>query len=208
MYKWNEQRLQFEPTNKHKIRTIQLIVTFILLISCLVVILDYNGYTEGLKSQNSILINRVESLINRGGITQDKKYQMFIANIKKYEPITNIEEIKLKRLFYTYYSVIEKSHIPHEYMWYIAIKESRLNTKAKNNQSTAKGMFQFLNGTWELMCKRKGTDIGGRYDEKKQVVIMVEYVNYLYLKHKNWYKLFQEYAGSINPPYTIPHFNI
>jgi muramidase (phage lysozyme) len=141
-------------------------------------------------------------------MTQDKRYTIFINNIRKYQPITQAEETQLKRLFYTHYNVIEKSHIPHEYIWYIAFRESRLNRKATNAQSSAKGMFQFINGTWEAMCKRKGMDISGRYEEKKQVLVMVEYINYLYLKHKNWYKLFQEYAGSINPPYTIPNFNI
>ncbi len=59
----------------------------------------------------------------------------------------------------------------------IAYCESRFNINAKNNTSTAKGLYQFLDGTWKHYCS------GDRFDEDENIKCFMQ----LYPKHKNWW---------------------
>ena len=115
------------------------------------------------------------------------------------------EEKRLNYLYFTHKSLIDKHHCPHNLLWYIAFKESRLNLNAKNSSSSAKGMFQFINGTWNVMCKRAGLNTTNRYDEYKQVKIMCVYLDYLFDKYKDWQLVHKEYTGGVIH-YRLPYY--
>jgi hypothetical protein len=119
--------------------------------------------------------------------------------------LTLNEEKRLNHLYFTYKSLIDKHHCPHNLLWYIAFKESRLNLNAKNSSSSAQGMFQFINGTWNAMCKRGGMDVLNRYSEEKQVKIMCIYLDYLFDKYKNWQLVHKEYTGGVIL-YKLPYY--
>jgi hypothetical protein len=119
--------------------------------------------------------------------------------------LTLKEEKRLNHLYFTYKSLIDKHHCPHNLLWYIAFKESRLNLNAKNSSSSAKGMFQFINGTWNVMCKRAGLNTTNRYDEYKQVKIMCVYLDYLFDKYKDWQLVHKEYTGGVIH-YRLPYY--
>lgn len=80
---------------------------------------------------------------------------------------------------------------------WIAFKESTFNVEAKNKKkgSTACGLFGFIDSTWNEMCKLKGVSTQGRFDEHKQVDILITYLNYQYNKHGSWYKVMRAYGG-------------
>jgi hypothetical protein len=119
--------------------------------------------------------------------------------------LTLKEEKRLNHLYFTYKSLIDKHHCPHNLLWYIAFKESRLNLNAKNSSSSAKGMFQFINGTWNAMCKKAGLNTTNRYDEYKQVKIMCVYLDYLFDKYKDWQLVHKEYTGGVIH-YRLPYY--
>jgi hypothetical protein len=119
--------------------------------------------------------------------------------------LTLKEEKRLNHLYFTYKSLIDKHHCPHNLLWYIAFKESRLNLNAKNSSSSAKGMFQFIDGTWTAMCKRGGMDILNRYSEEKQVKIMCIYLDFLFEKYKDWQLVHKEYTGGVIH-YRLPYY--
>ena len=119
--------------------------------------------------------------------------------------LTLKEEKRLNHLYFTYKSLIDKHHCPHNLLWYIAFKESRLNLNAKNSSSSAQGMFQFINGTWNAMCKKGGMDISGRFNEAKQVKVMCIYLDFLFEKYKNWQLVHKEYTGGVIH-YRLPYY--
>jgi hypothetical protein len=119
--------------------------------------------------------------------------------------LTLKEEKRLNHLYFTYKSLIDKHHCPHNLLWYIAFKESRLNLNAKNSSSSAQGMFQFINGTWNAMCKKAGLNTTNRYDEYKQVKIMCVYLDYLFDKYKDWQLVHKEYTGGVIH-YRLPYY--
>lgn len=94
-----------------------------------------------------------------------------------------------------YRNQIEEAKVPATLVWWTAYKESRFNVNAENKSSTAKGMYQFLSGTWNQICKMKGYNVDGRFNEQKQVTVMLDYMNYLYNKHSSWEKSVEEYHG-------------
>lgn len=106
------------------------------------------------------------------------------------------KEIKKINIFISNYrNIIEESQIPITMVIWIAYKESNFNYKAKNKLSSSKGMFGFIDSTWNSMCKLKGVGTEGRYNEKKQVEILITYLNYLYNRHKDWEKVMRCYQG-------------
>ena len=59
----------------------------------------------------------------------------------------------------------------------IAKCESGYNRYARNPHSTAKGVYQFINGTWRGYCS------GDVFDHKANIKCFMEQ----YPKHKNWW---------------------
>lgn len=47
--------------------------------------------------------------------------------------------------------------------------ESSWNPEAKNPHSTAKGLFQFTDGTWKWVLKRMGEEYKGQYDKELNI---------------------------------------
>ena len=57
-----------------------------------------------------------------------------------------------------------RSDVDFDYLLHTAIRESSLNPKAKAETSSARGLFQFLEGTWLQVMKDEGARLGyGRY---------------------------------------------
>ena len=109
--------------------------------------------------------------------------------------LTEEQYKKFSYLSLKYRNQIEEAHIPATLVWWIAFKESRFDINAKSSESTAKGMFQFLDGTWDFCCKMAGENKNGRFNEEKQVRILLTYLNYLYNKYGSWQKSMVEYHG-------------
>lgn len=101
------------------------------------------------------------------------------------------------RLALKYREQIEEAKVPATLVWWVACKESGFDLKAKNPDSSSKGLFGFIDGTWEEVCKMKGYSTDGRNNEEKQVRVMLDYLNYLYNKHGSWKEGMQEYHGQV-----------
>ena len=113
----------------------------------------------------------------------------FKLNASQYE---RFSELALK-----YKDDVAEAKIPATLVWYVAFKESRFDVKATNDTSSASGMFQFIDVTWNTICKLSGEKRTGRFDEEKQVRIMLKYLNYLYGKYGSWDKSMEEYHGGV-----------
>ena len=55
------------------------------------------------------------------------------------------------------------------------------------------------------MCKRGGMDISGRFNEEKQVKVMLTYLDFLYNKYGNWKDVHKEYVGNVIM-YKLPYY--
>lgn len=109
--------------------------------------------------------------------------------------LTEDEFERFSFLALKYRNQIEEAKVPATLVFWVFYKESRFNIKAENKNSTAKGLGQMLDGTWNEMCKMKGYSIDGRFNEQKQVTVVLDYLNYLYERHGNWNKTMEAYAG-------------
>jgi hypothetical protein len=129
------------------------------------------------------------------------------SDFRKSLPITltQDQEKRLHYLYFKYKHVIELHHVPANLVWYIAFKESNFKTTVQNNNSSAKGMFQFIDLTWNNMCKRGGLNTSGRNHEDKQVKVMCIYLDYLFDKYHDWKKVHEEYCGGVIN-YTLPYY--
>ena len=108
---------------------------------------------------------------------------------------TEKEKLQVEDLALRHREKIEKAKVPMSLVVWIAYKESRFDVKAKNPNSSACGLFGFIDGTWNEMCKLKGVGTEGRFNEDKQVDILITYLNYLYNKHGNWETVMVKYHG-------------
>ena len=109
--------------------------------------------------------------------------------------LTEDEFERFSFLALKYRNQIEEAKVPATLVFWVFYKESRFNVKAENNSSTAKGLGQMLDGTWNEMCKMKGYSIDGRFNEQKQVTVTLDYLNYLYERYGSWDKTMEAYAG-------------
>jgi hypothetical protein len=109
---------------------------------------------------------------------------------------TEKEKLQVEDLALKHREKIEKAKVPMSLVVWIAYKESRFDTKAKNSTSSACGLFGFVDGTWNEMCKLKGVGTEGRFNEDKQVDILITYLNYLYNKHGDWKTVMKAYGGN------------
>ena len=109
--------------------------------------------------------------------------------------LTEDEFERFSFLALKYRNQIEEAKVPATLVFWVFYKESRFNVKAENNNSTAKGLGQMLDGTWNEMCKMKGYSVDGRFNEQKQVTVTLDYLNYLYERYGSWDKTMEAYAG-------------
>jgi len=117
---------------------------------------------------------------------------------------TEKEKLQVEDLALRHREKIEKAKVPMSLVVWIAYKESRFDIKAKNPASTACGLFGFVDGTWNEMCKLKGVGTEGRFNEDKQVDILITYLNYLYNKHGDWKAVMVKYhGGELQYPFSF-----
>ncbi len=74
----------------------------------------------------------------------------------------------------------------------IGMVESGLDNKAKPGKGSAKGLFQFVDGTWSEQLKKHGKRLGippdtSPYDKTANILLAIEYMkgNRAYLKNKS-----------------------
>ena len=108
---------------------------------------------------------------------------------------TEKEKLQIEDLALRHREKIEKAKVPMTLVVWIAYKESRFDIKAKNPNSTACGLFGFIDVTWNEMCKLKGVGTEGRFNEDKQVDVLITYLNYLYNREKDWKTVMVKYHG-------------
>jgi hypothetical protein len=186
-----------------------LYVLYISIIFNLIIIgkLLTNNLDINFKYISTIKILQTKNQIIQHLEVKDQDTAIEWKDFRKSLPLTmsKQEENKLHSLYFKYKDLINSHHCPHNLLWYIAFKESRLNLNAKNSSSSAQGMFQFINGTWNAMCKRGGMDISGRFNEAKQVKVMCIYLDFLFEKYKNWQLVHKEYTGGVIH-YRLPYY--
>jgi hypothetical protein len=202
MYKFNQETLMWEDDPRFK----NLLAIFLVVLCTLFFLLSFTIKKTETLEQVSLESKKKDTCIYRlSAIPKDsvEEYQFFRQSLgTKINPSPK-EEGRLKELYFKYRSLINAYKVPHNLLWYISFKESRLNPKADNKQSSAKGMFQFIDGTWKSMCKKGGLDNKNRLNESQQVEVMCVYLNYLYDKYGNWERVHNEYVGGVKH-YHLP----
>ena len=210
MLKYNSNSLQYEVDeqkqfqyNFFKKTTIGLIISF------LVIVLYFNSeaqkHKDTIKYQEAKIkdLNLKISYLENFKKDSNVEYSIFRKSINI--QLSEFKEKKLRYLYFKYKQLINNHNIPANLVWYIAIKESNLDVNAKNPKSSATGLFQFINSTWKEMCKRGGMDISGRFNEEKQVKVMLTYLDFLYNKYGNWKDVHKEYVGNVIM-YKLPYY--
>jgi hypothetical protein len=198
IFKFDENDLVYKKTNilkKYK--------AFIGLLLIIIISLSFSSfkmfeYTNNLKKEIILkekelnyTINKIDKI--REPISENKYVEDLYNNIG-----FNLNPTQFSRFEYLslkYKKLIDEKQVPATLVWWVAYKESNFKIEAQNKESSAKGMFQFIDGTWNLICKIKGYKKEGRFDEEKQVLVMLDYLNYLYNKHQSWSKVMNEYHG-------------
>ena len=198
LYKFNNESLLFERT--YKLLKYKVITTVLLLALGGTLISAMKLVTE--KEHLEKVVKQKEKRIAL--IKAPLREETYVEDLKKNIgfDLTAEQYATFKNLSLKYRNKIEEAKIPATLVWWVSYKESRFDVGAKNKHSTAKGQFQFLEGTWNEMCKLKGTSKRGRFNEEKQVDIMITYLNYLYNKYGNWEQVMKEYHGG-NYQYPI-----
>lgn len=204
MYKFNENKLLFEKTNiliKYKVIIGVLILSIFLLSFSAIKIKIKTEKLSQIIQKKEITIAKKEAKIKQ--IKEPLREDCYVEDLYKAIGF-NLTEEQYERFSYLalkYKTQIEEAHVPATMVWYVAYKESGFDVKAKNPESSSKGLYQFINSTWDSMCKLNGENTSGRFDEEKQVRIMLVYVNYLYNRYQSWEKVMSAFRG------FEPHYN-
>jgi hypothetical protein len=185
LYKYDSDNLVYIRTNK--LLKYRFIVGILVLSVFLLSFVTAKTKIEIAEKEN--IIKQKENRIKE--ITTPLREDVYIEDLIQAigHNFTEKEKLQVEDLALTYKEKLEKAKIPMSLMIWIAYKESRFDHKAQNTESTAKGLFQFVDGTWEEMCKLKGVSTEGRFNKDKQVDILITYLNYLYSKHADLYKV-------------------
>tara|TARA_R110000782_G_scaffold130857_1_gene222564 strand:- start:281 stop:895 length:615 start_codon:yes stop_codon:yes gene_type:complete len=191
LYKYDKENLIFKKTYKllkYKLISLCLLLFFA---GTLISAIQLSTEKEGLQKVIRQKDRRIATII------QPLRVESYVEDLYKNIGFTLTEEQykKFEYLSLKYRDKIEEAKVPATLVWWVAYKESRFNVKADNSTSTAKGTFQFLDGTWNAMCKLKGINTGGRFNEEKQVDILLTYLNYFYHREKNWGEVMHHYHG-------------
>lgn len=117
------------------------------------------SYRIQLEKENDLLRARIRSYQRYLPDTEDKPFPEYI-------------EWKIK-------SMAVKNNIDPNVAFAIAVCESSLNPYAKNKNSTAKGIYQFLDSTWKWIGAN-----GEQYDPEESIRQFMIW----YPKNPNWWK--------------------
>lgn len=190
-FKYNKEKLIFEKT--YKVLKYKAVSTCLLLFFAGTLISAIQ-----LKAEKEILKQVIEQKDNRiAEIVQPLREETYVEDLYKNIgfTLTDKQYKKFSELALKYRNQIEEAKVPATLVWWVAYKESGFDVNAKSSTSTACGKFQFLKGTWSDMCKFKGVDTSGRFNEQKQVDIMLTYLNYHYHKEKDWKQVMSNFHG-------------
>ena len=190
-YKYNEDKLMFEKT--YKVLKYKFITVLLLSTLCFICISAIKLKTE--KEELKLKVLKKEQRIK--AIKQPLREETYVKDLVEAIgfKLTEDEFERFSFLALKYRNQIEEAKVPATLVFWVFYKESRFNVKAENNSSTAKGLGQMLDGTWNEMCKMKGYSIDGRFNEQKQVTVTLDYLNYLYERYGSWGKSMEAYAG-------------
>jgi hypothetical protein len=191
LYKYDSDNLVYIRTNK--LLKYRFIVGVLVLSVFLLSFVTAKSKLEIAEKEN--IIKQKENRIKE--ITTPLREETYVQDLYKAIgfKLTGEQYKRFSELALKYKYQIEEAKVPATLVWWTAYKESRFNVNAENGTSTAKGMYQFLSGTWNEICKMKGYNVDGRFNEQKQVTVMLDYMNYLYNKHGSWEKSVEEYHG-------------
>ena len=190
IYTFNSETLEPEIVNtvKYKAYFVGSLLLFFILLSSFISAKKEISEKDLTIQEKDRRINQIETPLREDFYIED----LVIAIGHKFSPkeLEQIEDIA-----YRYKDKVEEAKIPMTLLIWIAYKESRFDSKAKNPNSTACGFFGFVDGTWNEMCKLKGVKTSGRFDEDKQVDILITYLNYLYERKGSWELVMKSYHG-------------
>lgn len=192
IYKYNKETLLFEETNVLKQSNLNLYGLF----SVFVLVSFLAAYSLFMVKDLQEQLDKKQEIIEilNNPLPKDSTYTDNLKKIIGFK-LTEEQDSIFNILSLKYRDDIEKAHIPATLVWWVFYKESGFNVNAKNSKSSAKGLGQMIDKTWNLSCKMAGEDNSGRFDEKKQVRITLVYLNYLYNKYGDWKQSMNEYHG-------------
>ena len=197
VYKFNQDTLLFEEDN----RLVKYRKLFILFLCCCIVIssvfIVFAIKKAKKERQLSEIIIEKQQIIEQ--IKEPLREDNYVEDLYKAigfklapQQYKTFSYLSLK-----YRNQIEDAKVPATLVWWICYKESGFNINAKNSTSSASGISQMINSTWDFCCKLNGEDNSGRFNEEKQVRITLVYLNYLYNKYGNWKQSMNEYHGGV-----------
>lgn len=191
LYKYDSEALVYRKTNRLLKYRIIVAVLFISFGATLISAVQFKSEI----SEKEIIIKEKENRIKQ--INSPLREEFYIEDLTEAigHNFTEKEKLQVEDLALRHREKIEKAKVPMTLVVWIAYKESRFDVKAKNPNSSACGLFGFIDGTWNEMCKLKGVGTEGRFNEDKQVDILITYLNYLYNKHGDWKAVMQSYHG-------------
>ena len=191
MYKYDSENLVYIKTNK--LLKYRVIVAVLFLSVFLLSFITAKSHLEIAEKEN--IIKQKENRIKE--ITTPLREDVYIDDLIQAigHNFTEKEKLQVEDLALRHREKIEKAKVPMTLVVWIAYKESRFDIKAKNPNSTACGLFGFIDVTWNEMCKLKGVGTEGRFNEDKQVDILITYLNYLYNREKDWKTVMVKYHG-------------
>lgn len=190
LFKYNSETLDFEVVNtvKYKVYFVGSLLLFFILLSSFISAKKEISEKDGLIKQKDNRINQIETPLRKDFYIEDLLSAIgHKFSVKETEQIGDIA--------YRYKDKVEEAKIPMTLLVWIAYKESRFDSKSKNPNSSACGLFGFVDGTWNEMCKLRGFSTSGRFNEDKQVDVLITYLNYLYEKHGDWRVVMKKYHG-------------
>lgn len=193
VFKFNKDKIAFQKTDillKYKA-----IVAVLAILFSLTLISAMKLKTEVVTKE--IIIKQKEDRIKI--IRTPLREENYIEDLQKAIgfKLTNKQHKEFTKLALKYKEQIEEAKVPATLVWWIAFKESGFQKDMKNPKSSSKGLFGFIDGTWNEVCKMKGYNNTGRFREEKQVRVLLDYLNYLYNKYNSWEGSMFEYHGRV-----------
>lgn len=192
LFKYDSENLVYRRTNK--ILKYRIIIT-VLFISFGATLVSAVKFKSEIGEKEKIIKEKENRIKQINTPLREETYVEDLVEAIGFK-LTEDEFERFSFLALKYRNQIEEAKVPATLVFWVFYKESRFNVKAENNNSTAKGLGQMLDGTWNEMCKMKGYSVDGRFNEQKQVTVTLDYLNYLYERYGSWGKSMEAYAGN------------
>ncbi len=200
LFKYDKENLVFKKTNK--LLKYRLIVAVLSIFLGLTLVSVIKFKSEIIEKEEKIREKERKIELIKSPIREDYYINDLVKSIGHKFTKEEIEEIE--KFTTKYKDKVEEAHVPMTLVVWIAYKESRFDHKAKNPNSSASGLFGFIDNTWNSMCKLKGVNKSGRFNKDKQVDILLTYLNYLYNRTGNWESVLKAYhGGTLQYPFNF-----